>query len=236
MTDICLVRPDATLHGTRMGNGRAILLLHAGGEDRRVWTPVAASICAEGFTSIAYDLRGHGDSDSGPACDLTSFAGDVAAMIDALPNGVVVVGASLGGLAALLTLADPRMQALVAGFVLVDVVPDPPWQQTKHFLRETLGDRADEPLVDDILARAAQLRLIAAGLRLPTLLLHGASSPVTADDVERLRNLVPTLMVAVIPRSGHLIARDAPSALAAAVVRFANAEDVAARHRRIASH
>jgi pimeloyl-ACP methyl ester carboxylesterase len=225
MTEIRLHRPDGTLCGTRHGRGPSILLLHAGGEDRRVWTPVAARLVAAGFAAIAYDLRGHGDSTTGSAKALPALAADVATMLDNLSGGVVVVGASLGGLAALLALADPKARATVAALVLVDVVPDPPPQRTKRFLQAALGTRADEPLVDDILDRAEQLRQIAGDLRIPTLLVRGTASPMSDDDVERFRGLVPTLRVAVIDGCGHMVARDAPADLAKIVIRFARDAD-----------
>lgn len=220
MGDILLHRPDATLHGTRTGIGPPILLLHAGAEDRRVWRPVAALLESAGLSSVAYDLRGHGESDAGRVLDLPAHAGDVAAMLEGLP-GAIVVGASLGGLAALLALGDPAGATNIPGLVLVDVVPDLPPARAKAFLRKAIGARADEPLVDDILSRATALRHAAARLRMPVMLVRGTESPITDDDEERLRCLVPGLRVSMIEGSGHLVARDAPAPLARQLIRFA---------------
>ena len=132
MTDVALQRPDVTLIGTGTGTGEGppALLLHAGGERRQTWEPVAAALAQAGYCSLAYDQRGHGDSDPANADSLPSFAADVAAMIDTLDAAPVVVGCSLGGLAALLAL-DPQLEARVAGLILVDVVPDSPPQRTR---------------------------------------------------------------------------------------------------------
>lgn len=231
MTDVALQRPDVTLIGTGTGEGPPALLLHAGGERRQTWEPVAAVLARAGYSSLAYDQRGHGDSDSANADSLPGFAADVAAMIDTLDAAPVVVGCSLGRLVALLAL-DPQLEARVAGLMLVDVVPDPPPQRTRARLASTLGDRAYERLIDDILGRAEALRAVARRLELPVRLVRGgADSAVTDDDAHRLLELVPHATTATIPGAGHLIAREAPAELAAAIISFLR--DPQVRRRRI---
>ncbi len=41
------------------GDGPAVLLLHAGIADRRMWAPLA-ELLARQFRVVAYDLRGYG--------------------------------------------------------------------------------------------------------------------------------------------------------------------------------
>src|SRR4051794_3008043 len=124
MTELTLTRPDAHLRGTATGAGPTVLLLHAGGEDRGVWVPITTTLSQHDLRTVAYDLRGHGDS-SGEAAKPGPIAADVTAMIHSEPPPVVVVGASLGGLAATVSLANPVVARAVAGLILVDVVPDP---------------------------------------------------------------------------------------------------------------
>ena len=184
-----------------------------------------------GYSSLAYDQRGHGDSDPANADSLPGFAADVAAMVDTLDAAPVVVGCSLGGLAALLAL-DPQLEARVAGLMLVDVVPDPPPQRTRARLAGTLGDPAKQRLIDDILGRAEALRAVARRLELRvTLVRAGADAAVTDDDARRLLELVPHATAATIPWAGHLIAHDAPAELAAAIISFLR--DPQVRRRRI---
>src|SRR4051794_24009321 len=114
MTRVTLDRGDARLIGNAIGEGPPALLLHAGGERRGVWEPVAERLAASGFRAVAYDLRGHGESGSAGAERLTTHAGDVAAMLGSEPVPALVVGASLGGLAALLALRDPEARAMAA--------------------------------------------------------------------------------------------------------------------------
>jgi pimeloyl-ACP methyl ester carboxylesterase len=212
-----ITRPDAVLRGQEAGAGPAVLLLHAGGERRRVWTPVIEILVDAGFRCVAFDQRGHGDSDGSPRA-LAACADDVAAMLGAEPPGCVVVGASLGGLAAIAALEDPAVRARVAGLVLVDVVPDLQPDRVRRFLAAggLLDTHAE--LVDDILAQVPRLRRSTARLDRPVLLVRGGSgSPVTDDDVDRLLRRVPHAEVTRIPAAGHLVARDQPVALAGTI-------------------
>ena len=231
-TEVTQHRPDVKLIGTRAGEGPPVLLLHAGGETRQTWEPLLAALAQAGYSSVAYDQRGHGDSRPANADNLSGFAADVVAMVDnTFDAAPVVVGCSLGGLAALLAL-DPRVQALVAGLMMVDVVPDPPPERTRAWLARTLGDRVNEPIVDDILGRGQALRAVARRLELPVRLIRGgADSPVTDDDARRLLDLVPHATTVTIPGAGHLIARDTPTELATAIISFL--QDAAVRRRRI---
>ncbi|MGW3045883.1 alpha/beta hydrolase [Kitasatospora sp. NPDC001159] len=110
-------------------------MLHAGGERRQVWAPVSEVLVGAGFRCAAFNQRGHGDSD-GRARALSPCAEDVAAMLRTEPPGCVVVGASLGGLAAIAALTDPAARARVAGLVLVDVVPCLEPSRVRRFLGE----------------------------------------------------------------------------------------------------
>ena len=233
-TETRLQRPDVTLIGTASGDGPPALLLHAGGERRQTWEPVAAELARAGYSTVAFDQRGHGDSDpAGAGADrLPLFAADVEAMIGTLDAAPVLVGSSLGGLAALHALAEPRLEGRVAGLMLVDVVPDPPPDRTRAWLARTLGARANQPLIDDILGRADALRAGASRLTLPvTLVRGGPDSVVTDTDTGRLLELVPHATVATIPSAGHLMARDAPIELASEVIAFLG--DPRVRRRRI---
>jgi pimeloyl-ACP methyl ester carboxylesterase len=209
-----IVRPDVVLRGEEAGAGATVLLLHAGGERRQVWRPVIDVLVDAGFRCVAFDQRGHGDSD-GSLRAFEPCADDAAAMVHAEPPGCVVVGASLGGLAAIAALGDPAVRARVAGLVLVDVVPDLEADRVRRFLAADGLLDANAEIVDDILARVPRLRQVSAELDLPVLLVRGGNgSPVTDDDADRLLRLVPHATVRRIPGAGHLIARDQPVALA----------------------
>ncbi len=221
MSDVRLGRGGVTLRGTVNGTGPTLLLLHAGGERRSVWDPLLAALNASGLRAVAYDLRGHGES-SGLATTLQTLAEDVRAMIDRERAPVVVVGASLGGLAALAALAEPLTAGRVVGLALVDVVPDPTPGPVRAWLDELGLQRDRAVLVDEILARGPQLLATATGLDMPILLVRGGGrSPLGDEDVDRLRGANARVMVTTVASAGHLVARDAPTELAGIVAEHA---------------
>jgi pimeloyl-ACP methyl ester carboxylesterase len=102
------------------GGGRVALLLHGGGQTRHAWDGSLARLAAAGWTGIAVDQRGHGDSDwpaDGAytfhdfAADAAKLARDITAQHASKP---VAIGASLGGIAALLAL-DGNLSADAKG-------------------------------------------------------------------------------------------------------------------------
>jgi non-heme chloroperoxidase len=121
------VRIRAEVHGPPAQ--RSVLLLHGGGQTRHSWSEAAARIAASGRQAIAVDLRGHGDSSWADDGDyrLDAFAADLRSVVAALATRPVVVGASLGGLAALLAVGEaPSIpcEALVLVDIAVDVEQD----------------------------------------------------------------------------------------------------------------
>lgn len=222
-----LTRPDGELRFDRLGDGPDLLLLHAGGERRRVWRPVMEDLAARGYRSTAYDQRGHGDSVT-PAHDaLPDFGADTAAMVDTLTRPVLV-GASLGGFAALAALGDPAIEAEAAGLVLVDVFPDPDPDRVRRFLAPLGMDHS--PRVDDILSRRDELRAITRRLTLPILAVRaGERTGITDQEAARFRALAPHAHIVTVPGAGHLIAREKPVELAAQIAAFLGSDPVRAR-------
>ena len=101
-----------------------VLLLHGGGQTRHAWGGTAAALADAGRHAVSIDLRGHGDSGWAPDADYSvdAFARDLCAIARQLPARPAVVGASLGGLAALVAqgeMPDPPASAVV----LVDIAP-----------------------------------------------------------------------------------------------------------------
>lgn len=100
----------------------SVVLLHGGGQTRHSWGGTARRLAAAGRTTVALDARGHGDSAWDPEADyrVDAFAGDLVAFLGSLGGPAVLVGASLGGMTALVVSAD--RPDLVVGLVLVDIV------------------------------------------------------------------------------------------------------------------
>lgn len=106
-----------TPHHEVRGEGPAVLLVHAGIADGRMWGPLAERLVAAGHRTIAPDLPGFGRTPLEPG--VVSNPGALLALLDELGlDRVPVVGASFGGLVSLdLALRAPER---VAGLVLLD--------------------------------------------------------------------------------------------------------------------
>lgn len=125
-TSITLRGAGLNLAADRWGSTEdpPVVFLHGAGQSRRAWDEAAKAVVAAGWQAVTVDHRGHGDSDW-PAqsdYDWDHFADDTDAIVDSFDMVPVVVGASLGGMSALLAQArtdTPRFRALV----LVDVTP-----------------------------------------------------------------------------------------------------------------
>ncbi|WP_067672465.1 alpha/beta fold hydrolase [Nocardia miyunensis] len=100
-----------------------VLLLHGGGQTRHSWQQTGARLAEYGWTSIALDARGHGESGWSADADYSQDAmiADLRAVIATLDEQPVLVGASMGGLTSLL--AQGEDPSLARGLVLVDVTP-----------------------------------------------------------------------------------------------------------------
>lgn len=107
-------------HGTPRG---VLLLLHGGGQTRHSWDRGAERFARAGWTTYTLDARGHGDSDWAPDGDYSEDAlvGDLRAVIREVGSAPVLVGASMGGITALV--AEGEHPGLGTALVLVDVVP-----------------------------------------------------------------------------------------------------------------
>jgi pimeloyl-ACP methyl ester carboxylesterase len=114
------------LRGDAWGNpdARPVLLLHGGGQTRHSWSGTAQRLAEQGWHALSLDLRGHGESDWSPngAYDLEDFVRDLVAVARSLAQPPVIVGASLGGMAAMCAAGEADSKR-VAAVVLVDVTP-----------------------------------------------------------------------------------------------------------------
>lgn len=101
-----------------------VLFLHGGGQTRHAWGKSAELIAARGWRTISLDQRGHGESDWAKNGDysFTAFCADCIAVVDQLEKPPVLVGASLGGMAAMLAEGTSDRE-VSSGLVLVDIAP-----------------------------------------------------------------------------------------------------------------
>jgi pimeloyl-ACP methyl ester carboxylesterase len=112
--------------------GRPVLLLHGGGQTRHAWRRTGVELARAGWVAYAVDQRGHGDSEwvADGAYSFKDFAADAAAVAAELGrrHGAppVAIGASLGGIAALLAAGEAQQAnraPILAALVLVDITP-----------------------------------------------------------------------------------------------------------------
>jgi pimeloyl-ACP methyl ester carboxylesterase len=101
-----------------------VILLHGGGQTRHSWRTTAEVLSQRGMRAVSLDLRGHGDSDWAPDGDygIDAFAGDIRAVVSQVGAPPALVGASLGGIAALVVVGESA-RPLATALVLVDVAP-----------------------------------------------------------------------------------------------------------------
>ena len=109
---------DIEVGYTERGAGPPVIMVHGLAEDRRSWT-LAQERLAPAYRSLAYDLRGHGETAVGDGNGtLDQLAGDLARFLEALTGPAACMGYSLGGTVVLALAAvrpDLVTHAVVSG-------------------------------------------------------------------------------------------------------------------------
>lgn len=93
----------------------SFVLVHGAANSGSVWSHWQRALATHGFASYAIDLRGHGASDP---VDLSrtsmhDYAADVAKLMRQLSSPPIVIGWSMGGLAAMLAVQHASARAFV---------------------------------------------------------------------------------------------------------------------------
>jgi pimeloyl-ACP methyl ester carboxylesterase len=104
--------------------GPLVLLQHGGGQTRHAWKGAGVALGAAGYHAVAFDARGHGDSDWAPD---GLYGQDV--MVEDLERVVaalggrrpVLVGASMGGGTSLVAAGEDHVDA--TALIIVDIAP-----------------------------------------------------------------------------------------------------------------
>lgn len=101
----------------------AVVFAHGGGQTRHAWGGTAEVLSRAGWYTVCYDHRGHGESEWDPSgdYDIDTFSGDLTALLSQVGGRPHVVGASLGGISALVSAGE--LGADLGSVVLVDVTP-----------------------------------------------------------------------------------------------------------------
>jgi non-heme chloroperoxidase len=101
-----------------------VVLLHGGGQTRHAWKGVGATLARHGFHAVAFDARGHGESDWSPdgGYGVDTMIGDLRAVMRNMHLvRPALVGASMGGATSLVAVGERHVDA--SALVLVDFAP-----------------------------------------------------------------------------------------------------------------
>ena len=103
--------------------GPPVLLQHGGGQTRHAWKGAGQALGAAGYYAIAFDARGHGDSDWAPdgRYGQDVMVADLKCVVAALGRRPVLVGASMGGGTSLVAVGEDHVDA--TALVMVDIAP-----------------------------------------------------------------------------------------------------------------
>ena len=105
-------------------NGPLVVLQHGGGQTRHAWKGTGEKLGAQGYHAVAFDARGHGDSDWAPdgLYGQDVMVHDLECVIAALGKPrPVLVGASMGGGTSLVAAGEGRVDA--SALIMVDIAP-----------------------------------------------------------------------------------------------------------------
>jgi dienelactone hydrolase len=113
---------NVTIEGRLFGSGEtAVVFAHMYPNDQRAWWDFASEVAADGYAALTFDFRGYGET--GGSRDIGVIDRDLAAAVRYLREQgyqrVVLVGASMGGTAALKVAARDEFDGLVTGVVAV---------------------------------------------------------------------------------------------------------------------
>lgn len=107
-------------------NQPPVLLAHGGGQTRHSWGGTASALAELGWYAICYDHRGHGDSDWSHDNHYPTdrFAQDQINIAESLSQAPIVIGASLGGIAAMIAQGSHPQKDVFSAIILVDITPN----------------------------------------------------------------------------------------------------------------
>lgn len=198
----------SALRGEIDGEGRDLVLLHGLTATRRNVVQGSRLLAREGARLIAYDSRGHGESDAAPDAagyEYADLVADLAAVLRALEiQRPVLVGSSMGAATAMaLALADSSAVA-----ALVQITPayagEPRASELEHW--DALAEALDRGDVDAFVDRSGANELperFREGVRLAT-----------RQRIERHRSLGAVAdALRVVPRSAAFDGLDRLEAL-----------------------
>lgn len=245
-----LTAPDGTaIAYDRPGDGTPVVLVHGTTGTSAAWDRFRSQL-PDGYTPVAMDRRGRGESGDAPDHSLAREVADVVALVDALPDDPVLFGHSFGGLCALEAARETAVDRLILyePAILVgehrDAEPLAPRLQAhldagdreaviEAFFRETstsgdpsqwpIAERA--PLAETVVRESAVVGSYelpdSLAVDAPTLLLAGSESPAYLQDgIRAIDDAIAAASLVELTGVGHVGIWRDPEKVGAAVRSF----------------
>ena len=177
----------------------AVVVLHGADSAKERHYGFARACHANGFAALAFDARGHGESEGvlggGAMDDVLTVTGVLREAVG--PEvGVCLRGSSMGGFFAICAAAHVRADAVIA------ICPAPGALLLRGLEQGRFGFRADTASLEALLL-AYDLRAAANALPVPLLLLHATGDAVIAVEHSRdLAEATPDVKYVEV-RGGH---------------------------------
>lgn len=153
---------DEVINGVRThyvcaGRGEPVILVHGFTTSHAMWFNQIPALAKAGRRAIAYDVRGHGDSDHPGGYDLPTLVDDLAALLDHLRIGKAhMVGLSMGGIISQRFCLDRPQRC--ATLTVADSFPGRPDEDTLRIFEghvEIVRERGIEGLFNHLLEHPA---------------------------------------------------------------------------------
>ena len=174
----------------------AVLILHGASSAKESHFDFARACRAHGFAALAFDARGHGESEGALGAGVLD---DVAAMAALLPGGAPLAlrGSSMGGYLAIVAAERVAARAVVA------ICPASADMLRRGLRSDAFEFRADADGLDAVLAEHDDL-LATAALELPLLLLHAEGDErVPVEHSRELARAAPNARLIAVPGGHH---------------------------------
>ncbi len=150
------------------GNDKAVLLLHQFSKDKDMWGDFPEMLVQAGFSVLAIDLRGHGES-GGSRDDLVDAINDVLAAKEFLTvqnlTNVSIVGSSIGANLALLSGAWAAKVVVLSpglaykGIVVENNLPEPVGEALVIVSEEDAQSFASVPYLNQALGGQGKIQI-----------------------------------------------------------------------------
>jgi pimeloyl-ACP methyl ester carboxylesterase len=205
--------------------GPPLLLLHALGEDRGSWRRVAAELAADGWRTLAVDLRGHGGSARPGTYSFEEMRDDVLALLDSLGlERVTVVAHSMGTVVASLVAMDRpaavRRMVLEEGPLPFPADPPRPVPAAAPTTPYPFDWRLLPAVARQRNAPPARHLSGLADITAPTLVVAGGpASHLRQDQLREVARRIPHGSVVTV-EAGHMVHDERPEEFLAAVRDF----------------